>query len=237
MMSRARMSRTLRTVFDQDAVELARQAGLRQRTMSFTELVYLLVLGWWKKPQAGPSALARFAGSLDVQIDKQTVDCHLTERTATWRLPLLQRVVAQVVCARAIALPVVHQFRAVFLEDGSTISLPSARPGVGRGCGGSTSRTGKDAKTQAALKITLRWDLLHGQLHGPFVQEGRRHELKSLLHTQQMPTASLWIADLGDFTLHGLHQINTPSVCFLLRYKARIVLWLTTTPLALPTFP
>jgi hypothetical protein len=47
MMSIARMSRTLRTVFEQDAVALARQAGLRQRTMSFTQLAYLLVLGWW----------------------------------------------------------------------------------------------------------------------------------------------------------------------------------------------
>src|SRR3989440_2478131 len=88
MMSIARMSRTLRTVFEKDAVELARQAGLRQRTMSFTQLASLLILGWWKQPQAGPSALARFAGSLDVVIEKQTVDCHLTERTATWRLSL-----------------------------------------------------------------------------------------------------------------------------------------------------
>lgn len=235
MMSIARMSRTLRTVFDQDAVELARQAGLRQRTMSFTQLAYLLVLGWWKQPQAGPSALARFAGSLDVQIDKQTVDCHLTERTATWLLALLQRVVAQVVCARAIALPLVQQFRAVFLEDGSTISLPSALQSVWRGCGGSASRPGKDAKTQAALKITLRWDLLHGQLHGPFVQEGRRHELKSLLHTQQMPTGSLWIADLGYWTLKWLHQISTQGVFFLMRYKAGIVLWLNNQRLDLLT--
>src|SRR5207245_11380298 len=124
MMSIARMSRTLCTVLDQDGVELARQAGLRQRTMSFTQLAYLLVLGWWKQPQAGPSALARFAGSLDVHIDKQTVDCHLTERTATWRLPLLQRAVEWVVCAKAVSLPLLRQFRAVLLEDGGTVSLP-----------------------------------------------------------------------------------------------------------------
>src|SRR2546425_152217 len=86
MMSIARMSRTLRTVFEQDAVTLAKQAGLRQRTMTFTQLAYLLILGWWKQPQAGPSALARFAGSLGVHWDKQTVDCHLTQRTATWLL-------------------------------------------------------------------------------------------------------------------------------------------------------
>ena len=235
MMSIARMSRTLRTVFEEDAVVLARQAGLRQRTMSFSQLAYLLVLGWWKQPQAGPSALARFAGSLDVQIDKQTVDCHLTEHTATWLLALLQRVVARVVCAKAIALPLLQQFRAVFLEDGSTISLPSALQSVWRGCGGSASTPGKDAKTQAALKITLRWDLLHGQLQGPYVQEGRRHELKSLLHAQQMPVGSLWIADLGYWTLKWLQQISRQGVFFLMRYKAGIVLWLDSERLDLLT--
>ena len=43
MMSITRMSRTLRTVFEKDAVELASQAGLRHRTMSFTQLAYLPV--------------------------------------------------------------------------------------------------------------------------------------------------------------------------------------------------
>src|SRR6266566_4901358 len=235
MMSRARMSRTLRTVFEEDAVTLARQAGLRQRTMSFSQLAYLLVLGWWKQPHAGPSALARFAGSLDVQIDKQTVDCHLTERTATWLLALLQRVVAQVVCAKAIALPLLQQFTAVFVEDGSTISLPSALQSVWRGCGGSASNPGKDGKTQAALKITLRWDLLHGQLQGPSIQEGRRHELQSLLHAQQMPVGSLWIADLGYWTRKWLQQVSTQGVFFLMRYKAGIVLWLNNERLDLLT--
>jgi hypothetical protein len=216
------MSRTLRTVFEKDAVELARQAGLRQRTMSFTQLAYLLVLGWWKQPQAGPSGLARFGGSLDVAIDKQTVACHLTERTATWLLSLLQRVVAQVVCAQAIALPLLQQFRAVFVEDGSTISLPPALQSVWRGCGGH----GSQSATQAALKLTLRWDLLHGQLHGPHLQEGRRHELASLLHSQEMPAGSLWIADLGYWTLKWLHHLSSQGVFFLMRYKPGIVLWL-----------
>src|SRR5438270_8044072 len=125
MTSIARMSRMVKQLFEHDSVELARAAGLRQRKLTFVQLAFILVLGWWKQPQAGPSALARFAGSLDVQIDKQTVDCHLTQRTATWLLALLQRVVAQVVCSRAISLPLLQQFRAVLLEDGSTISLPA----------------------------------------------------------------------------------------------------------------
>ena len=197
MTSRARMSRILITLFEHEAVDLAKRAGLRQRTMRFPQLAWLLVLGWWKQPEAGSSALARFAGSLGVHLDKQTVECHFSERTATWLLALLQRAVEWVVCVKAVSLPLLRQFSAVLLEDGSTISLPSALKSVWGGCGGSASSPGQDPKTQAALKITLRWDLLHGQLYGPYVQEGRRHELRSLLHAQIMQAGSLWIADLG----------------------------------------
>ena len=225
MMSIARMSRILTTLFEHDAVELAKEAGLRQRTMSFPQLAALLVLGWWKQPQAGSSALARFAGSLGVCVDKQTVACHFTERTATWLLALLQRVVGVMVCTTAVSLPLMRQFSAVLLEDGSTISLPSALKSVWGGCGGRAASAGKDPKAQAALKITLRWDLLHGRLSGPYVQEGRRHELRSLLHAQVMPAGSLWIADLGYWTLKWLRQVSAGGVFFLRRYNAGLVLW------------
>ncbi len=225
MTSIPQVSRMLRTLFEEDAIELGKQAGMRQRTMSFTQLAWLLVLGWWKQPTAGPSALARFAGSLGSTLSKQAVDCHLTQRTADWLLALLQRAVEYVVCARAISLPLLQRFSAVLLEDGSSISLPSALGSVWGGCGGSPSSSGNDPKTQAALKITVRWDVLAGRLHGPYLQEGRRHELASVLREQAMPRGSLWIADLGYWTLKWLHHLSEQGIFFLMRYKAGIVLW------------
>ena len=149
-MSIPRVCQTMKMLFEQDAVELAKLAGLRERTMTFSQLAYVLVLGWWQCPQAGPSALARFAGSLGLRLCKQDLDCHFTERTATWRLSLLRRAVEQVVCANAVTLPVLQQFTAVLLEDGSTISLPSVLKSVWGGCGGSRATRSKDPKTQAA---------------------------------------------------------------------------------------
>ena len=52
MTSIPQVSRMLKTLFEEDAVELGKQAGLRQRKMSFTQLAWLLVLGWWKQPSA-----------------------------------------------------------------------------------------------------------------------------------------------------------------------------------------
>ena len=93
MASLPQVSRAMRRLFEEEAEPLARQVGLRQRTIRLALLAYLLVLGWWQQPQAGPSALARFGGSLGLSLEKQEVDCHFTERTALWLLALLRRAV------------------------------------------------------------------------------------------------------------------------------------------------
>lgn len=215
----------LRTVFEEDAVLLARRAGLRQRTIPLSRLAYLFVLGWWQQPSAGPSALARFAGSLGLCICKQEVDAHFTERTATWLLALLQRAVLVLVCQQAVGLALLRQFTKVLLEDASSIPLPAVFKDLWAGCGGNRANKPTQAKTEASLKITVRWDLLGGQLEGPYLQAGRQHELRSVLREQDMPRGSLWIADLGYWTLKWLRSLSQQGVYFLLRYKVGIVLW------------
>ncbi len=152
----------------------------------------LLVFGWLQNPQGGPSFLARFAGSLGLKLTKQAIEERFTMRTADWLLAILRRGVQLLVCAQAVSLPLLQRFTAVLLEDGSTITLPESLKQVWRGCGGSGP--------QAALKLTVRWDLLAGSLLGPYVQEGRSHETHSPLREQQMPRGSLWIGDLGYFS-------------------------------------
>lgn len=225
MSSIAQVSRALRTVFEEEAGPLARQHGLRERGMHFSELAYLLVLGWWQCPQAGPSALARIAGSLGLTLSKQEVDCHFTEWTAQWLLALLRRAMQVLVCTKGVSLPLLQQFTAVLVEDGSTISLPAALQTVWRGCGSRRAGASSEAKSEAGLKVTVRFDLLGGRLDGPHLQAGRQHELRSVLHEQQMPRGSLWLADLGYWTLAWLRNLQQQGVYFLLRYKVSIVLW------------
>lgn len=138
---------------------------------------------------------------------------------------MLRRAVQLLVCSQPVSLSLLRQFTKVLFEDGSTIPLPAALKELWRGCGGNQTRKTKEAKTEAALKITVRWDLLGGQLEGPYLQEGRQHELRSVLRDQQMPAGSLWIADLGFWTLKWLRSLSQQGVYFLLRYKIGIVLW------------
>ncbi len=48
MSSIAHLKRTLKHLFTHDAVILAQQAGMRERTLSFSHLAMLLVVNWVK---------------------------------------------------------------------------------------------------------------------------------------------------------------------------------------------
>ena len=225
MLSISRVTRQLKQLFEQDAPELAKHMGMRERTMSFTQLALLLVLGWWSQPQSGPSALSRFAGSLGLTLTKQTVDCHWTPRTADWLLALLRRAVQQVVQGPSVSLAWMKPFTAVWVEDGSTICLPAALAKVWRGCGGKAVSADKPDKSKAALKITVRWNLKDGELNGPHLQAGRQHELRSVLCSQHMAKGSLWLADLGYWSLMYLSTLMKQGVYFCLRVKIGAVIW------------
>jgi hypothetical protein len=90
-----RMTSVLRKVFEQDARALAREMGViqRERKLTGTTLLLLLVLGWLHEPKAGPSALARFAGTLGVTLSKQGIEEHWTLTTAQWLYEVLRRAV------------------------------------------------------------------------------------------------------------------------------------------------
>jgi hypothetical protein len=225
MSSIADVCQAMKTLFEQEAPRLAREAGLRERSIPFVSLAYLLVLGWWQQPTAGPSQLARFAGSLGLHVKKQVVDCHFTEQTATFLLALLRRAVQVLICAGPVDLPVLRQFHAVLLEDGRTLNLPAALARSWRGCGGNATKDGREAAHTARLKITVRYDLLGGRLDGPHLQEGKSHELSSVLAAQPICPGALWIADLGYWSLKWLRAVVKQRAYFLMRYKEGIWLW------------
>src|SRR5436309_455450 len=78
---------------------------------------------------------------------------------------------------------------------------------------------------QLALILVVGWDRLLGRLHGPSLQEGRRHELSSVLRERVIVPGSLWLADLGYWNLKWLRALSQAGVYFLMRSKAGIVLW------------
>jgi hypothetical protein len=226
----------LSSLFGAEAMCLAKEAGLRNRQWNGATLLRLLVFGWLAQPQAGISQLVRIANSMGIRTSKQALDAHFTERTAQWLLLVLQEAVRKMVSGPQVNLPLLQRFAGVFIEDGSTISLPVALGGIWKGNGGNregkqgpqnpgTPIVRKQPKTEAAVKLTVRWDLLQGSLHGPHLQAGRHQELRSVLREEQMPKGSLWIGDQGYFALIWLAQLAMQGVFFLIRYKSGTTIW------------
>src|SRR5260370_41245765 len=225
MITIPRMAKVLRKVFESDARELARSMGgiQRERKLTGTTLAFVLVLGWLHHPQAGSSALARFAGTLGVQISKQGIEEHWTYQTAQWLYEVLLRAIGSLLSAKAGAVPLLQRFASVYLEDGSSVVLPDALERCWRGCRGGN---GASAGTKAGVKLTLRLDLVHGKLEGPMLQDGRAHESKSLVQSIPLAKGALWIADMGYFALVRLAQVSQAGVYFLMPLKDGVVIWL-----------
>ncbi len=225
MITVPRMASLLRRVFEQDARALAREMGVikRERKVNGATLALLLVLGWLHEPEAGPSALARFAGSLGVTISKQGIEEHWTYGTAEWLYAVLLRAVQCLISAKAVTVPLLQRFAGVYIEDGSTIRLPDALERYWRGCRGGN---GQAKGTKAGVKLTLRLDLSAGTLYGPLLQDGRSHESTSLLQQLPLLKGALWIADMGYFALVRLAQLSQAGVYFLMPLKDGVVTWL-----------
>ncbi|HEX6555706.1 MAG TPA: IS4 family transposase [Ktedonobacteraceae bacterium] len=225
MITIPRMAKVLRKVFESDARSLARSMGVIQRERKFTgtTLALVLVLGWLHQPQAGSSALARFAGTLGVQISKQGIEEHWTFQTAQWLYEVLLRAIGTLLSAKAVAVPLLRRFSSVYLEDGSSVVLPDALERCWRGCRGGN---GSSEGTKAGVKLTLRLDLVQGTLHGPLLQEGRAHESHSLLQSVPLTKGALWIADMGYFALVRLAQVSQVGAYFLMPLKDGVMTWL-----------
>jgi hypothetical protein len=225
MITVPRMASVLRQVFEKEARGLARSMGViqRERKLNGSTLLLLLVLGWLHRPQAGPSALARFAGTVGVTISKQGIEEHWTVGTAQWLYEVLLRAVQCLVTAQVVAIPLLQRFVGVYIEDGSSISLPDSLERYWRGCRGGN---GSSSGTKAAVKLTMRVDLLQGGLQGPLLQDGRSHESQSLLQQMPLSRGALWMADLGYFALVRLAHLSKAGVYFLMPLKDGVVTWL-----------
>jgi hypothetical protein len=193
----AQLGAHLRTLFTTVADSLARQTGFVQRRSKLTGSAFAqaVVFGWLANPRAALSALAQAAAAAGVGISPQGLDQRCTERAADFLEHLVGAALTTLINAEATVLPLLARFRAVVLLDSTTLALPAALGVHWQGCGGSAGQT------TAALKIHVRYDLLHGGLTGLVLTDGRTHDSTTPLQTDPLPAGALRVSDLGYFDL------------------------------------
>ncbi len=190
----------------------ARQTQFVRRSSEITGVGFLkaVVMGFLEKPGSSLNDLAQSFLDLGVEVSAQGID----ERINVFSVRFLQAIFSQAleVFKNKCALPlsVLQQFSAINLVDSSTKSLPETMADEYPGCG----RVG----AQAALKIQLVFDFLHGDLKQVAVESGIDSDQGYREYLQVVAGGSLTIVDLGYFCLDAFRAIANKSAYFLSRY-------------------
>ncbi|MBI3951238.1 MAG: hypothetical protein HY314_12385 [Acidobacteria bacterium] len=141
------------------AKEAGHDSGLVQRASKLDGAAFTqtLVFGWMANPEATLDELSQTAASCGVMITPQGLDQRFSLSGAECVRQVLAEAVKQVLGSDPLALPVLERFRAVYLLDSSTLSLPDELKALWPGGGGSTP-------SGAALKLQVRVELRRGHL-------------------------------------------------------------------------
>ena len=114
---------------------------------------------------------------------------------------VLERLSAEQLQVEPVEIALLKQFKAVILEDSSSITLPNDLAEVWRGCGGSAGAS------EAAIKLFVRWAVLAGTLAGPGLTPGRCNDHRGPFAVEDLPEGCLYVADLGFFGVARLAQV------------------------------
>ena len=216
----------LADVFSSVAYRAARQSGFVQRQSKLTAEVFVqaLTFGWLQNPNATLEELTQAAASVGVRITPQGLEQRFGPRAADCLQRVLQEAVSRVIAADPVATRVLRRFPGgVCLLDSTTIMLPAALAAHWPGCGGTSPTDG-----QAALKLFARWNLLNGELQGPFLYAGRVADKVCERKLEPLPPGTLRLADLGFFSLDRFQELSTQGVYWLTRMQPGTVIYEST---------
>lgn len=222
MTSVAYVERQLQDVLGRRANELARETGcvVRQRKWDGASLVQTLLFGFQQHPHASLEQLASTAQVGGIAVSDTAIDKRFTEACAHFLHALLEEMSQVVVqAAQAVPLKLLKRFSEVICEDSSTIVLPDELADLWQGCGGN------QAHTAAAVKLHTRWELTRGRLWGPKLTDGRVADRRSPWSQEPVRAKSLYIADLGYFSVPRFVERRGAGGYTLSRLQARTALF------------
>jgi DDE family transposase len=204
MISIPQFAETLRQILEEEANQLAKETGFiqRERTITGADFAQTLIFGWLEEPEISLDGMTQVAQRRDVEITASGWHQRFTPEAVAFLERLLERLTQVRLQAEAAPVALLKRFKAVIVEDSSSISFPEELVELWRGCGGSAD------SGQAMRKLFVRWNVLSGELHGPPLRAGRHADGKSPFNEHEVPAGGLYLADLGFFALWRLQQLS-----------------------------
>lgn len=219
MSSIPQVSQAMQTILTSRAKALERPTGFVQRSsveLDGPVFAQTCVLTWMHTPDAGYSQLRHTAASLGVHVSNQAIEQRFSEASSRLLRALLDEAVLQMISSEATAPELLARFNGVYLQDGTVISLPASLAQQWQGSG----KPGQEA----ALRVQGRLEWSSGQLHGLWLQEARAAERSGPAIQTPLPGGSLFLADMGYFTLQQMRARGKRGQYWLTHAKASLTL-------------
>jgi len=199
------LDETIQEVLGKTANELARETHFVQRRsqMDGAHFAQALIFGWMTNPEASYSFLQQMLELSGCDVSAQALEKRMTPQAADFLLSLLHAFMYACIASEPVMTELLDRFEGVYLQDGTVIGLPNALEPLYKGCGGSTSESGK-----SGLRIQARLNLNTGQLQGPWIASAAACERKGAGSMQQepMPANGLFLTDNGYITLQEMKE-------------------------------
>jgi DDE family transposase len=200
------LSACLQELFGPVADFLADWVGfiVHRRTLTGPDVARVLVFRWMADPKTTLEDIA-----FDLRVSPQALQQHLGPRAHAFFRALIDEALARLSKARfaAHALGLLKAFRAVVIDDCTTVTVPAELAHLFPGCGGKGQGDGA-----AAVKILLRYELKTGRLLALSFHPGRTNDAFLAARPEDLPAGCLYLADMGFFGAARLGLLS--AVCF-----------------------
>lgn len=206
MTSIPQVSEAMRTLLTEQATALERPTRFVQRSTAQVDgavFVQTLVFGLLANPTASYSQLAHVSASLGVPVSKQALEQRMGEGSVALLRHVLEQGAAAVIASDARAPHLLSRFNGVYLQDGSTISVPASLAEQWPGTGGGHPPAGK-----GCVQLQVRLNLSQGEWAGLWLQSGRERETTGAPASAPLPVGSLWDVDSGYRNLSQLRELG-----------------------------
>ena len=208
----------MQTILETVPDEVAVHTGLvkRKRKLTGSALTQTLVFGWLENPEASYQQLTETAAMLGIKVSRQALEQRLTPETSEMLKLTLDTAITEMleVAGRREALPLLQQFRGVYVQDSTWITLPDELHHTWKG------QPKKNHQHKAALKLHLCFDVLTGGFHDFQLTDGMTGDLTAAKTAEPLPKGSLRLADLAYFSLDELEKLTENGIYWISRLKA-----------------
>jgi hypothetical protein len=220
MITIAQFAKKLRTLLTTDADQAGRDTAfiLRDAKLTGSTFVQTLVFAFMADPEGRLSDLSAASGVVGNAVSPQAIEQRFSERSAACVRQVLTKAMETLIEGIPTPIDWLKRFTEVCLFDGTVIGLPDALKTVWAGCGG-----GPGEGAAAALKLTVRYDLLKGGLVFRLLP-GRAREAKDAL-AEEVAIGGLRIGDLAYFCLDLFARMSAKGSYWLTRYKLHTAIY------------